>query len=272
VSGTPTPTVGGPLTFTLALQNTGPDDASGVLVTDVLPAGYSFVSASASVGSYNAGTGVWTVGSLANGASATLQLNVTVAATGPYANTATVTSTSTDPDPSDNVSTSTPTPINAGPGSADLSVVKTGPAQISRGQQVTFNIQVRNVGPDAAINARLLDPTPAGLVYVSTTGACTAGFPCTLGNMANGEVRNLTATYLVPADYAGPDMIVNTVTAVSDSADPTPGDSSSSSSVLVPQGQPNLAVPQVVPVDARWALLLLGGLMLLVARRGIARR
>lgn len=155
---------------------------------------------------------------------------------------------------------------------ADLAVLKTGPAQVERGQQVTFTIRVENRGPDAAINARLLDPTPAGLVFVSTTGACTGAFPCTLGNMASGEVRMLTATYLVPANYTGPSMIVNVVTAVSDSADPTPGDSSSSSSVLVPQGQPNLFTPQIVPADARWALLLLTALMLLVAWRGLPTR
>jgi large repetitive protein len=268
---TPSPTIGSTVTFTLALANAGPSTALAVQVADLLPAGYTFVSATPSVGSYNSGAGVWTVGTLASGGNATLTLQATVNATGPYANTATVSSTTPDPDPSDNSSTSTPTPINP-IGNADLAVLKTGPAQIERGQQVTFTIRVENRGPDTAINARLQDPTPAGLTFVSTAGACTGPFPCMLGNMASGEVRMLTATYFVPADYAGPNMIVNVVTAVSDSADPTPGDSSSSSSVLVPQGQPNFASPQVVPVDARWAMLLLAGVMLLLAGRRLPRR
>lgn len=265
------PTIGSTVTFTLAIANAGPSSAVAVQVADVLPAGYTFVAATPSVGSYNSGTGVWTVGTLVSGGSATMGLQATVNAAGPYANTATVSSSTPDPDPGDNVSTSTPTPITP-IGNADLAVLKTGPAQIERGQQVTFTIRVENRGPDAAINARLLDPTPVGLTFVSTSGACTGPFPCALGNMASGEVRMLTATYLVPSNYAGPNMIVNVVTAASDSADPTPGDSSSSSSVLVPAGQPNLAVPQVIPVDARWALLLLGALMLLVARRGFSPR
>lgn len=149
---------------------------------------------------------------------------------------------------------------------ADLTVLKTGPATILRGQNLVFTIRVENRGPDAAINARLTDPTPTGLIFVSTSGACSGPFPCALGNMASGEVRVLTATYFVPMSYAGPVMIVNTVNALSDSQDPTPGDSSSSSSVLVP-------APSAtdIPTDAHWALLLLAGLVMLVASRRIER-
>lgn len=153
---------------------------------------------------------------------------------------------------------------------ADLGVLKTGPTTIVRGESLVFTIRVENRGPNTAFNARLTDPTPPGLIFVSTAGACTGPFPCALGNLTNGAVRTLTVTYLVPTDYAGPDMIVNTVNASSDSVDPTPGDSSSSSSVLV-TGQPNLALTKQVPVDARWALLLLAGLVMLIASRRIER-
>ncbi|MBO7941700.1 hypothetical protein JTP77_038265, partial [Streptomyces sp. S9] len=78
-------------------------------------------SATPSVGAYNAGTGAWTVGTLANGASATLDITATVLATGNYANTATGTSSTGDPTPGNNTSTSTPTPV----ASADLAVTKT---------------------------------------------------------------------------------------------------------------------------------------------------
>ena len=47
-----------------------PDAAAGVSVNDLLPAGLSFVSASASQGSYVSGSGVWTVGSVASGVTA----------------------------------------------------------------------------------------------------------------------------------------------------------------------------------------------------------
>ncbi|WP_206412553.1 DUF11 domain-containing protein, partial [Lysobacter enzymogenes] len=56
-----TPVVGTNVTFTITLTNNGPSDAAGVNVNDQLPAGYAFVSATPSVGTYNNGTGVWAV-------------------------------------------------------------------------------------------------------------------------------------------------------------------------------------------------------------------
>ena len=41
------------MTFTVTLTNNGPDTATGVQVTDLLPAGLSFVSATPSQGSYD---------------------------------------------------------------------------------------------------------------------------------------------------------------------------------------------------------------------------
>lgn len=63
--------------LTATVTNTG-TSATGVQVTAAVPAGLTFVSATPSVGSYDSGTGIWAVGSMANGASATLTLTVTV--------------------------------------------------------------------------------------------------------------------------------------------------------------------------------------------------
>ncbi len=64
--------------YTITVKNNGPADAAGIVVNDLLPAGLVFGSATATQGTYNSTTGNWTVGALANGASATLTLNVTV--------------------------------------------------------------------------------------------------------------------------------------------------------------------------------------------------
>src|SRR5438552_8584797 len=82
-----TPAVGTNVTFTVTAHNAGPNPAASLQVTDVVPAGLTFVSANPSQGTYNAGTGVWDVGALAVGFSATLQIVVTVTGTTPVVNT-----------------------------------------------------------------------------------------------------------------------------------------------------------------------------------------
>ena len=74
----PTPNVGDTITFTVTLTNSGPDAATGVTVTDLLPAGLTFVSATPSQGTYDSATGVWTVGTVATGAPQTLTITATV--------------------------------------------------------------------------------------------------------------------------------------------------------------------------------------------------
>jgi choice-of-anchor A domain-containing protein/uncharacterized repeat protein (TIGR01451 family)/TQXA domain-containing protein len=72
------PACGDNVTYTIKVTNLGPNAASGVVVNDLLPSGMQYVSSSATVGSYNNTTGLWTVGSLSNGASATLSISVKV--------------------------------------------------------------------------------------------------------------------------------------------------------------------------------------------------
>jgi uncharacterized repeat protein (TIGR01451 family) len=73
------PFEGGTVTYTVTVDNkAGPKDATGVQVTDLLPAGLSFAGATPSQGAYNSSTGVWSVGNLTKGSSATLVLTATV--------------------------------------------------------------------------------------------------------------------------------------------------------------------------------------------------
>src|SRR5206468_12986999 len=59
-----TPNEGQTINYVVALHNNGLDPASGVVVTDLLPAGLSYSSSTPSQGSYAPGTGRWTVGSI----------------------------------------------------------------------------------------------------------------------------------------------------------------------------------------------------------------
>jgi uncharacterized repeat protein (TIGR01451 family) len=89
-----TPAVGNNVTFTVTAHNNGPNPTTALVVTDLLPAGLTFVSATPSTGTYTSGTGVWNIGVLANGATATLLITAKVMGTTRVVNTASRTSSS----------------------------------------------------------------------------------------------------------------------------------------------------------------------------------
>lgn len=129
-----TPGVGTNVTFTVTATNAGPNAATALQVTDTPPAGLTFVSATPSQGTYNQGTGVWNVGALAVGASATLQIAATVNGTGPVTNSATRTSS---------------TPVDPNPANDSASVVVTG--STVPGLPNTGALPVGSVWPAAGI-------------------------------------------------------------------------------------------------------------------------
>lgn len=63
--------------YTLTLTNESTTDATNVQVSDVLPSRLTYVSDD-SAGTYNSTTGIWTVGTVAQGATKTLQMTVIV--------------------------------------------------------------------------------------------------------------------------------------------------------------------------------------------------
>jgi LruC domain-containing protein/uncharacterized repeat protein (TIGR01451 family) len=102
------PSVGNNITFTIVATNNGPSAATGVTVNDVLPSGYTLFSATTNNGSWTDPN--WTIGNMASGGVATLNIIATVNSGGNYANTATISGTESDPNIDNNSSTSTPLP------------------------------------------------------------------------------------------------------------------------------------------------------------------
>ncbi|MCW9705422.1 CshA/CshB family fibrillar adhesin-related protein [Fodinibius salsisoli] len=210
-----TPDVGKQVTFTLSISNAGPSEATGVTVTDQLPSGYDFVGAQATAGSYDESSGIWTVGSLADGANASLDLTATVLDDGDYANTTTVDSDTPDPDPNDNTGGSTPNPNP----SADVAVTKTlntgGP--YAAGQQVDYTIAINNNGPSEATGIEVTD-TPTNLTITNVSGSGCSSFPCTIPSLASGNETSITVTATI--NSAG--SFGNTATATPNEDDPNP--------------------------------------------------
>jgi uncharacterized repeat protein (TIGR01451 family) len=222
-----TPQVGSSVTFTLTVNNNGPSAATGVTVNDLLPSGYTF-SSSSNGAAYNPGTGVWTIGNLANGATATLTITAVVNPTGNYTNSATVMGNQPDPTPGNNTATNATTPVPV----ADLVITKT--ANVTNpnvGTNVTFTLTVSNNGPSAASDVTVLDRLPTGYAYVSDNGGGTYTSSTgiwTIGNLANGAsaTLNITATVLASGGYA------NTAIVSAQEFDPNANNNSATASPL----------------------------------------
>jgi uncharacterized repeat protein (TIGR01451 family) len=95
--------VGGTLAFDATIFNPGPIKATGVVVTDTLPAGVTFVAAGASQGTCDGTT--CRLGTLAAGGSATVTITAIAGVAGPISNTAEVHAAELDVNPFDNVAT-----------------------------------------------------------------------------------------------------------------------------------------------------------------------
>jgi uncharacterized repeat protein (TIGR01451 family) len=104
-----TPAENDTVVYTVGVTNNGPANATNVVIQNVLPGGITYVDANATQGGYVQGTGLWTVGTLNNTASASLFITTTVdagTAGTRIDNTATVNSVDqTDSDPGNDFAT-----------------------------------------------------------------------------------------------------------------------------------------------------------------------
>jgi uncharacterized repeat protein (TIGR01451 family) len=109
--------VGGTLNYSFTVMNNGYWTASGVTLTNPLPAGSSFISASSTQGAWSQSNGVvsCSLGSITNGGSVIVTVSIVVTNLGLMTNSAIVTATTTDPTLTNNsvslVTTVNPLPL-----------------------------------------------------------------------------------------------------------------------------------------------------------------
>ncbi len=185
-SAAPNPVqAGNNITYTITVTNDGPSSATSVTFNDAIPTNTTFVSfmqtgtvwSCPSPGS--GGKVTCTIGTLASGATTTFTLVVNVAsgtASGTIISDTATTSTSTpDSNPGSNSATVNVTVASAG--QYDLSVTKTGsPNPVTPGNNITYQLNFANNGPNSATNVTYNDTVPTGTTFV--TLAIPAGTTC----------------------------------------------------------------------------------------------
>lgn len=93
-----TTTIDTEFTYTIHVTNNGPDTATSVVVTDIIPSELDIVDIVSTDGDYSTTTHMWSIGELANGSSTILTLTVEADSLGEIVNTATVTNEGGTPD------------------------------------------------------------------------------------------------------------------------------------------------------------------------------
>ncbi|HEV8240631.1 MAG TPA: DUF11 domain-containing protein [Thermoanaerobaculia bacterium] len=182
--------------FTITATNNGPSDATGVKVNDLLPVGLAYVSDLPTAGSYNSATGVWTIGALANGASATLTLTATVNRLESQVNQA---STSGQAQGDGKGSNNTAAVRLNGAPAIDVQVTESvNNSAPAVSQNVIFLITAKNAGPATANGVVLTSSLPSGVTYVSdvpSQGGYTSGTGTwNVGTLAAGASATLSLT------------------------------------------------------------------------------
>ncbi len=203
---------GNNVTYTITVYNDGPSDATGVSLSDVVPAGTSFVSAS-NGGTNTAGTVTWSLGTIAANANkaVTLVVKVDPSRTTDISNTATATSGVSDPNTANN-SAIEGTKVNT---SADLTISKTGPSSAYYLDNVTYSITVNNLGPSDAQGVAVTDYLPAaGTTFVSASngGIYDSGTNTMKWNLNTytASQGSTTLTLTVNVTGSAPSSITNT--------------------------------------------------------------
>jgi gliding motility-associated-like protein/uncharacterized repeat protein (TIGR01451 family) len=197
------------IVYEIKVTNNAKTAQTNVNVSEVLAEGLQYISSSASIGSYNQSTGLYTIQTLPGMTTATLRITAKIVRTGNIRNVATIIGRTpdNDKDPDNNEEEVEIVLPDLG---VTKEVVTQGPYYV--GDVVQYKIIVTNYANLQATNIKVKEELPSGLLYVShavnmgeydrathlfTIPALAAGTPAVLTITAqiveSGNIRNVVA-------------------------------------------------------------------------------
>jgi uncharacterized repeat protein (TIGR01451 family) len=228
VASSTSPSAGDTVVYTITVQNAGPSDATGVVVTDVLPTNGTFVDATGGVTPVGGVLTFAGVPSLAPAGSIIYSVRVLAAAKGTMTNQASVTAATPDPVTSNNGAT-----VIVSIAAADIDVSMSGPVSVGPGDPIEYTITLANNGPGRALGVTLNNTLPTNAVVVDLqpapngAGSTSAVPQWVESELAAGDSR--TYTIQVTAPLIG--NVVNSASAFASTLDPTPNTASVTTTV-----------------------------------------
>ncbi len=251
----------GEVTYTLTVENKGPDAASKVLVGDELPAGEKLLTSS--TGCTQTGQDVsCAVGGaeLASGQTRAVELTVRMEvslAEHSVLNTANVTSETFDPNLANNTAHAEVQVETA----ADLQLTKAAaPTSVEIGGEVTYTLIATDAGPDTVKGATVTDQLPAGETYVSNDAGCTEVgqlVSCSLGELLDGATRTIHIVVRIGPALAE-HTVENTAEASSETPDPDEANNKAEAEITVAPAA-DLELTKKVAIEGEGATLALPG-------------
>ncbi len=233
MTGTATVYEGSALTYTVSVTNNGPNAATGLQITDILPANVTFQSAVPSAGSYAVGTGIWTIGSLATGSTATLTLTVNAkpgTAGVTLSNTATM-SVLTQTDPNNSNDSATVNQTVQPTGEALFQTV--GNAAPVEGTSDSFHLKLCNYGGGTDTGVQVSDPLPGGLTFqsMSASQGSYGGGIWMVGSLGSGACATLDVTVMV--NFGTGNTTITNAATISAASQPDPNTANNSASASI---------------------------------------
>ncbi|MGZ6543909.1 MAG: hypothetical protein ACXVEI_01190 [Actinomycetota bacterium] len=223
--------------YTVTVTNNSGHTATAVSLTDTMTAGATFVGtpAGCALPAGSPPSTVCTLGDIADGAFATVTINVTAGAVGTATNTVSLVNDLELDATSVGSTLVANTPVNA---NGDLQVTKKHTGTTTPGGALTYTITVHNAGPNDATGVTLSDTAPTGVTFGTVTvvsnpvlggpstcalpGATSTSISCTGWTIPNGTT--VTVTVLATLSLTATGSIANTAAITADAV----GDSVSS--------------------------------------------